>query len=115
MRARTKPARASSSLLDYFGDKTLADISGELCRAYVRHRGNQAAARRELEQLRAAINHHHREGLCSVKVAIPMPARLRGARAMAHAQRGGAPDLVGLALSRGSKGTCDRAPFAGSM
>ena len=62
-------------LLNYFGTMSLADISGELCRAYVRHRGSQAAARRELEQLRAAINHHHREGLCSVKVAIPMPAR----------------------------------------
>jgi integrase len=34
-----------------------------------------AAARRELEDLRAAINHHRREGLCSEIVAVVLPAR----------------------------------------
>ena len=32
-----------------------------------------AAARRELEDLRAAINHHRREGLCSEIVSVVLP------------------------------------------
>ena len=43
-----------------------------------------AAARRELEDLRAAINHHRREGLCSEIVSVALPprtaARERGLR-----------------------------------
>jgi integrase len=34
-----------------------------------------AAARRELEDLRAAINHHRREGLCSEIVSVVLPPR----------------------------------------
>jgi integrase len=34
-----------------------------------------AAARRELEDLRAAINHHRREGLCSESVLVVLPER----------------------------------------
>ena len=33
------------------------------------------AARRELEDLRAAINHHRREGLCSEIVSVALPPR----------------------------------------
>jgi integrase len=35
----------------------------------------EAAARRELEDLRAAINHHRREGLCSEIVSVVLPSR----------------------------------------
>jgi integrase len=48
-------------------------INGELCRAYVAQRSTDAAARRELKDLRAAINHRRREGLCSQVVAIVLP------------------------------------------
>ena len=34
-----------------------------------------AAARRELEDLRAAINHHRREGLCSEVISVVLPPR----------------------------------------
>jgi integrase len=61
------------ALLSFFGDKVLSDINGTLCRAYVEHRGGTGAARRELEDLRAAINHHRREGLCSAIVEIVLP------------------------------------------
>jgi integrase len=63
-------------LLAFFGDKHLSDINGALCRAYVSARSTDAAARRELEDMRAAIRHHRREGLCSqiVEVVTP-PAR----------------------------------------
>ena len=66
-----------AALLEYFGDKTLADINGNVCRDYARHRGSPTAgaARRELEDLRAAINHQRREGLCSAVVEVVLPAK----------------------------------------
>src|SRR5947208_3602333 len=45
-------------ILNFFGEITLAGINRKSCDAYVRQRGVQAAARRELEDLRAAIRHH---------------------------------------------------------
>jgi integrase len=73
---------------------TLAGINGQWCRNYVAWRTKQdrkackpdqtnrvplkvteATARRELEDLRAAINHHWREGLCSEIVAVALPAK----------------------------------------
>jgi integrase len=78
----------------WWGESTLADVNGTNCRAYVEYRTAQpwksakpentgraprmvteAAARRELEDLRAAINHHRREGLCSEIVAVVLPER----------------------------------------
>jgi integrase len=38
-------------------------------------RGHRAAARRELEDLRSAINHHRREGLCAQVVEVVLPER----------------------------------------
>jgi hypothetical protein len=66
-------AQRLSKLLEFFGDKTLADINGDRCREYARQRGSTAAARRELEDLRAAINYHRREGLCSSVVEVALP------------------------------------------
>lgn len=62
-------------LLDFFIGKTLADVNGDLCRNYAAHRGHDGAARRELEDLRAAINYHRREGLCSAVVEIVLPPK----------------------------------------
>jgi integrase len=78
----------------WWADKTLADVNGANCRTYVQHRTRQpwksarpektgraprlvtaAAARRELEDLRSAINHHRREGLCSEIVSVALPPR----------------------------------------
>jgi hypothetical protein len=73
-RARPKEAgQRSKALLAYFGDKTLVDINGDCCRQYAAQRVTDAAARRELEDLRAAINHHRREGLCSQVVEVVLP------------------------------------------
>lgn len=68
-------AQRIAQLLAFFGHKTLADINGELCRAYAAKRGFDGASRRELEELRAAINHHRREGLCSALVEVVIPPR----------------------------------------
>ena len=64
IRGRVRSAQRLAALIGFFGDKVLSDINGTLCRAYVEHRRSSAAARRELEDLRAAINYHRREGLC---------------------------------------------------
>lgn len=57
----------------WWGGKKLSEISGETCRAYQRSRGSAGGARRDLEDLRAAINHHVAEGLHrgTVKVVLP--------------------------------------------
>ncbi len=68
-------AQRLETLLDFFGADTLADINGDRCRAYANERGSSAAARRELEDLRAAINHHRHEGLCSAVVEVVLPAK----------------------------------------
>jgi hypothetical protein len=74
--ARPNEARARlKRLLGFFGGNVLADIKGDRCRAYVEHRGHQAAARRELEDLRAAVIYHRQEGLCSAVVEIVLPER----------------------------------------
>lgn len=60
-------------LFGFFGADMLGTINGDRCRQYVAHRGSDAAARRELEDLRAAINHHRREGLCDKIVSVALP------------------------------------------
>jgi integrase len=81
-------------LAEWWADKTLADVNGTTCRQYVAHRiaqprraarpdvtGNaprmvtEAGARRELEDLRSAINHHRTEGLCSEFIGVALPAK----------------------------------------
>jgi integrase len=49
-------------LNDFFGSYNVGDINGRLQRGYAKQRGSQSAARRDLETLSAAINHHLREG-----------------------------------------------------
>jgi hypothetical protein len=80
------------TLAAWWGDKTLADVNGTTCREYVTYRTSQprraakpdvtgnparmvtaAGARRELEDLRSAINHHRTEGLCSEFVGVALP------------------------------------------
>jgi integrase len=85
------------TLAEFFASDTLAHINGQRCREYATWRSKQvrkackpeqtnrpalrvtaAAARRELEDLRAAINHHRREGLCSEIVSVVLPEKSRG-------------------------------------
>src|SRR6516164_3060955 len=81
-------------LAQFWKSFTLADVNGKRCREYAAWRVGQnwksarpestgnaprlvttAAARRELEDLRAAINHHRREGLCSEIVSVALPEK----------------------------------------
>jgi hypothetical protein len=72
--SRPKETKGRIKALDaFFGDKMLSYVTGETCRAYATQRSTDAAARRELEDLRAAINHHRREGLCNKVVEVVLP------------------------------------------
>jgi integrase len=59
-------------LLAGFGNRYLSEINGALCRAYAEER-NSGGARRELEDLRAAIGHYHKEGLCREVPRVWLP------------------------------------------
>ncbi|MGD9921170.1 MAG: tyrosine-type recombinase/integrase [Pseudorhodoplanes sp.] len=62
-------------LNDWWGSKTLGEVDGEQCRRYAKKRGNKGGARRDLEDLRAAINHHASEGYHRGLVKITLPAK----------------------------------------
>jgi integrase len=53
----------------------LSNVTGETCREYVRARGTDGGARRDLEDLRAAINHHAAEGFHRGIVRVVLPAK----------------------------------------
>jgi integrase len=62
-------------LNEFWGHRKLSDVTGESCRAYVLSRGNSGGARRDLEDLRAAINHHAKEGFHRGMVRVALPPR----------------------------------------
>jgi integrase len=64
-----------NALLDFFGTMTLAEVNSRSCAAYVAQRGSEAAARRELEDLKAAINLHRKEGLSTALIPVTLPAK----------------------------------------
>lgn len=83
---QAKPERAAERaerLLDFFGSMTLDQINGAKCREYSASRigkgrsnkGKGGGAKRDLEDLRAAINHHQAEGLHRGTVRVVLPER----------------------------------------
>jgi integrase len=60
---------------NFFAGRTLADINGPLCREYAEAQNTDTMARRDLEELRAAINHHRREGLHDRLISVVAPPR----------------------------------------
>jgi integrase len=71
--------RVFKRVAGFFADKYLSQVNGQLCREYAATRPAIYSARRDLEELRAAINYHHREGLHDsvIKVWLPTKARPR--------------------------------------
>lgn len=60
--ARPKETEAMIGRLnDFWGDMTVSQIKGVTCRDYVKDRGNEGGARRDLEVLRAAVNYYAAE------------------------------------------------------
>lgn len=68
-----------SRLNKYWGSKVLTDINTREAKSYVKHRqkdgGGPGGARRDLEMLRAAINHHGAENLHYGKVSVWLPEK----------------------------------------
>lgn len=59
----------------------LSAVNGETCRAYAHDRGNRGGARRDLEDLRAAIGHHTFEGLHRGTIRVVLPKKASPATA----------------------------------
>ena len=80
-KARPKPADARlRKLLEFFGLHMLADVNRQQCRLYAAKRGSAQAARRELEDLRAAINHFFADESVATRSSISS-CRARRSRA----------------------------------
>jgi integrase len=62
-------------LIAFFGERMLSEINGALCREFTNQSSTDTTARRDLEDLRAAINHHRREGLHDRLISVAMPDR----------------------------------------
>jgi integrase len=62
-------------LVKWWGGKMLSAVNGVNCRAYTKHRGRDGGARRDLEDLRAAINHHAKEGFHRGIVRVVLPEK----------------------------------------
>jgi hypothetical protein len=83
------PAKAgerAECLLEFWGLKTLDEITGASCREYEvwrdgkgrTNKGTGGGARRDLQDLSAAIGHHLKEGLHREVVRVVLPERGEG-------------------------------------
>jgi integrase len=70
-----KAAERCGRLLDFFEMRKLSDVTGATCRSYAEWRGSNGGARRDLQDLAAAINHHAKEGLHRGLVRVALPPR----------------------------------------
>lgn len=65
--------RRIARLQAFWGRRKLSEVTGATCREYIASRSTKAAARRELEDFRAAIVHHRTEGLHDRIVSVVLP------------------------------------------
>jgi integrase len=76
--SQSRPEEAgqrATTLLAFFKGKMLSSVNEEACKCYAASRSTMAAARRELEDLRAAIIHYHRQGYCAERMTVWLPER----------------------------------------
>jgi integrase len=74
-----KAAERCGRILEFFGERCLSKVTGANCRCYIEWRGSNGGARRDLQDLAAAIGHHAKEGLhrSVVRVALPPKGQAR--------------------------------------
>lgn len=68
-------ARRLAMIARHFGDCPISAIDRSACIGYARARGKDQAARRELEDLRAAVNHWLGDNIVSARVNIELPEK----------------------------------------
>lgn len=68
-------AKRFDRLNEFWGGKPLAAVTGHTCREYAEKRGSPGGARRDLEDLRSAINHHAKEGFHRGVVRVTLPPK----------------------------------------
>ncbi|WFS01627.1 tyrosine-type recombinase/integrase [Rhizobium tumorigenes] len=74
--ARPKETESMISRLnEFFGEMTVSEIRGKLCREFADDRGNEGGARRDLEVLRAAVNYYHGEHTLDMVPKITLPEK----------------------------------------
>lgn len=56
-------------------EQVCSAVNAQTCAAYGKHRGNRGGARRDLETLRAAVNHHANESLHRGTVGVSLPPK----------------------------------------
>lgn len=66
-------AQAIARLNEFMGDRTVSEIKGKLCREYAADRQTTAGARRDLEWLKAALRHYHREYGLDILPTVTLP------------------------------------------
>lgn len=93
-------ARAEK-LLEYWGDKTLDDITSATCAEYTKLRGSQNAARRELEDLRAACRQAIADNVTRQSVTVTLPPKAKGR--VRHLERSTMAKLIWAAYKKRSK------------
>jgi len=67
-----KAAGRFERLAQWWGDKYLSEVTRGTCNKFTATRSD-GAARRELQDLQAAINYHHKEGLHHAAVRVTLP------------------------------------------
>lgn len=60
-------------LQEFWGELHLSDVNEDRCKEYAAQRPSESSARRELEELRAAINRHLKAGLHDKIVSVVLP------------------------------------------
>ena len=75
---QASPQKFASRILrlnSFFGDKKLGDLNSKLCKDYEKSRGGRGGARRDLEDLRAAVRHHAKENLHDANINVTLPEK----------------------------------------
>lgn len=75
---QARPAQAAARverLLEFWKTRRLDAVTPTTCRDYVEHRKGKGGSRRDLEDLRAAINHHARRDLHTGIIEVDLPPK----------------------------------------
>src|SRR5262245_35194757 len=62
-------------LNDWWGAKLLSEVNESTCKQYTKARSKPGGARRDLEDLKAAVNHHQRKGFHRGIVVVTLPEK----------------------------------------